>query len=71
MNEITYEEKMEFLDDLLMRGKLLHETCEGCFPQRHIEIVECLIEDVNQLHELYKKDNVQKKHDPYEELFLK
>ena len=68
MVEITYEEKMEFLDNLLMRGKLLHETCEGCFPQRHIDILECIMEDVNQIHEQNKK-NEKMVDELYKEMF--
>ena len=73
---VTYEEKMGFLDNLLMRGKLLHETCEGCFPQRHIEILECIIEDVRDMHiineEAEKFSKIEKKaEDIYGDLFLK
>ena len=67
---ITYEDKMEFLENLKMRAKLLHETCEACFPQRDIDILECIMEDVNEIHEQNKK-NEKMTDELYEELFLK
>lgn len=62
MTIITYEEKMEFLDNLLMRGKLLHETCEGCFPQKDIEILECIIEDVRDFKIVLEQSKENYKH---------
>ena len=59
MEIITFEEKMEFLDNLLTRAKLLNETCEACMPQKHISIIECLIEDENFIHELVPTDKVK------------
>ena len=55
MVTVTYEEKMEFLDNLKMRAKLLHETCEACFPSHDIDILECIMEDINEIHEQKKK----------------
>ena len=52
MTVVTYEEKMNFLDNLLMRAKLLHETCEACFPSKDIEILECIIEDIRDFKEI-------------------
>ena len=70
MVKVTYEEKMAFLDNLKMRAKLLHETCEACFPQRDIDILECIMEDVNEINEQYKK-NEKMTDDLYAEMFLK
>lgn len=57
MTVVTYEEKMNFLDNLLMRAKLLHETCEACFPSKDIEILECIIEDIRDFKEVLEDES--------------
>ena len=74
MTIVTYEEKMDYMDNLIMRSKLLHETCASCISERDLEILECIKEDVDQMHQL--DEQCQKKEDKeladiYEELFLK
>ena len=70
MVTVTYEEKMEFLDRLRERAKLLHKTCEACFPSHDLEILECIMEDVVECHHQYKKEE-KMVNDIYEEMFLK
>ena len=43
METITYDDKINFLDDILKRAKLLHETCEACMPQKNISIIEIVV----------------------------
>ena len=57
MTVVTYEEKMNFLDNLLMRAKLIHETCEACFPSKDIEILECIIEDIRYFKEVLENES--------------
>ena len=59
MEKITYEDKIDFLDNLLTRAKLLHETCEGCMSLREIAIIESLIDDVKFINELVPADKVK------------
>ena len=59
METITYEDKIEFLGNLLRRAKFLKDTCDRCMAQKDISIIECLIEDVNFLHELVPANKVK------------
>lgn len=70
MVTVTYEEKMAFLDNLKMRAKLLHETCEACFPSHDLEILDSIMEDVVECYHQYKKDE-KMVNDIYEEMGLK
>ena len=59
MEIITYDDKIDFLDNLLKRAKLLNETCEACMSKKEISIIECVIEDVNFIHELVPADKIK------------
>ena len=74
MERITYEEKMDYMDNLIMRSKLLHETCASCISDRDLSILECIKEDIDQMHQL--DEQCQKRQDKevadiYEEMFFK
>lgn len=74
MTIVTYEEKMDYMDNLIMRSKLLHETCASCISEHDLEILECIKEDVDQMHQLgeqCKKRQEKEVADIYEEMFLK
>ena len=45
MEKITYEEKMDYMDNLLIRSKLLHETCASCISERDLSDMVDLIVD--------------------------
>lgn len=53
MVKVTYEEKMDYMDNLIMRSKLLHETCASCISEHDLEILECIREDINEIHQIY------------------
>ena len=50
MTVVTYEDKMNYLEDLRKRVKILNESCKNCMPDeelaRTIDIIECIMEDV-------------------------
>jgi len=47
---ITYEDKMNYLEDLRKRVKFLNESCKNCMPDdqmdKTLDIIECIMEDV-------------------------
>jgi len=78
MIKITYEEKMNYLDskrnELIDRSKKY--TSEVEYDKYMIDIIECIMEDVRDMHiineEVEKFNKIEKKaSDIYEELFLK
>lgn len=74
MDKITYEEKMVVLDNILETIKNYQTTYTGSSFERDIVVLECIKEDVNQMHQL--EEQCQKRQDKevadiYEELFLK
>ncbi len=78
MIKITYEEKMNYLDskrnELIERSKKY--TSEVEYDEYLINIIECIMEDVRDMHiineEVEKFNKIEKKAtDIYEELFLK
>lgn len=74
MKRITYEEKMDYMDNLLMMSKLLNESGVKCISEKVFSILECIKEDIDQMHQL--EEQCKKKHDKeladiYDELFLK
>lgn len=74
MERITYEEKMAVLDNILETIKNYQTTYTGSSFGRDIVVLECIKEDVVQMHQL--EEQCQKRQDKevtdiYEELFLK
>lgn len=76
MEKITYEDKMNYLDskriELIERSKKY--TSEVEYDKYLIDTIECIMEDVDQMHQL--EEQCQKRQDKevdeiYEELFLK
>ena len=78
MIKITYEEKMNWLytkrNELIERSKKY--TSEVDYDKYLIDIIECIMEDVRDMHIINEKaekfNKIEKKAtDIYEELFLK
>ena len=74
MKKITYEEKMDVLDNILETIKNYQTTYTGSSFEQDIVVLECIKEDVNQMHQL--EEQCQKRQDKevadiYEEMFLK
>ena len=76
MEKITYEDKMNYLDskriELIQRSKKY--TSEVEYDKYFIDVIECIMEDVDQMHQL--EEQCQKRQDKeladiYEEMFLK
>lgn len=76
MVKITYEDKMNYLDskriELIQRSKKY--TSEVEYDKYLIDIIECIMEDVDQMYQL--EEQCQKRQgkelaDIYEEMFLK
>lgn len=63
MTTITYDDKMNFLEDLQKRQKFLNESCKSCLPDeelnKNIDIIECIMEDIRDFkEEMYKHWNL-------------
>lgn len=59
MTVVTYEDKMNYLEDLRKRVKFLNESCKNCMSDeelaRTIDIIECIMEDVRDLGKALEK----------------
>lgn len=74
MERITYEEKMVVLDNILEAIKNYQTIYTGSSFERDIVVLECIKEDVVQMH--YLEEQCQKRQnkeiaDVYDDLFMK